>query len=67
MQTPRPSGDPEGACSLPRPFSERVARESDAVEAGTLSAPEHLEHPLKVQRAAVLEPVFRDLCYIMYN
>lgn len=67
MQTPRPSGDLEGSCSLPRPFSETVARESDAMEAGTYSVAEYLEHSLKVQRAAMAETILRDLCFVMYN
>jgi hypothetical protein len=48
MQIPRPSGDLEGALNLPRPLSERVARESDAVEAETMSVAENLNFTLKV-------------------
>lgn len=44
MQIPRPSGDLEGALILPKPFSERVARESDAVEAKTMSVAGNLNY-----------------------
>lgn len=67
MQVPRPSGDLEGAFNLPRPSSERVARESDAAGAETMPLAENLDYTLQVRRVVMADSFLRGMCYIMYN